>query len=75
MEKAYDPKDLVAKLKERGLDVAEEAAKVVIESVFDWLDESADASPTPYDNLLKALYPTIKAEALKAVDKIDGEVG
>lgn len=75
MEKAYDVKDLALKLKGRGLDVAEEGAKVTIEEVFAWLDESAVVSATPYDDILRVVYPTIKAEALKQADKIDGQVG
>lgn len=75
MNSAYDVKDLAAKLKGRGLDIAEEAGKVVVEEVFNWLSESAAVSPSPHDNLLALIYPEAKKIALSAVDKIDGQVG
>lgn len=71
MEKAYDFKGLLDELKNNGLEIAEESAKVVIESVFAWLDKSADLSATPYDNLLKPFYPQIKAYALAKADEIN----
>lgn len=72
MEKAYDLKALVEKLKAKGLDVAEDAAKVIVEESFAWVEESAKLSATPYDDLLIAVIPVMKKEVLKAVDKIDG---
>jgi len=72
MEKAYDAKVLVAKLKARGLDVAEEAAKVLIEESFTWVEESAKLSATPYDDMGLVIIPKLKELALKEVDKIDG---
>lgn len=72
MEKAYDLKALVEKLKAKGLDVAEDAAKIVVEESFAWVEESAKLSATPYDDLLIAVIPVMKKEVLKAVDKIDG---
>lgn len=74
MEKAYDVKDLAAKLKGRGLDVAEEAAKVIIEETFGWVEESAKLSATPYDDMGLIVLPKIKELALAAADKIDGKV-
>jgi len=75
MTKAYDAKELVAKLKGKGLDVAEAAAKEVVLSVFEWLEESATISPTPYDNVLLIIYPEVKKLAMTAIDKIDGAEG
>lgn len=75
MEKAYSVSDLAEKLKSKGLDVAEEGAKVAIESVLEWLEESALKSDNPYDNLLVAVYPIVKQKALEFSDKIDGQVG
>lgn len=71
MEKAYDFKGLVDELKDQGLEVAEESAKVVIKAVFKWLDKSADLSSTPYDNMLKILYPQIEQFALEQAEKIN----
>lgn len=75
MEKAYDVKALVEIIKGKGLDIAEEGAKVAVEAVIEWLEKSAVASANPYDNLLVAVYPIVKQKALEQVDKIDGVVG
>jgi hypothetical protein len=75
IDKAYDPKALVAKLKGRGLDVAEEAAKVLVEETCSWLEESAKLSATPVDDIAAVLVPHLKSLALGAVDKIDGAAG
>lgn len=72
MEKAYDVADLALKLKGRGLDVAEEAAKVLVEEVLAWAEESAKISETPYDNMALVVLPELKKLALGLVDKIDG---
>lgn len=75
MEKAYDLKELVKILKDNGLDVAEEAAKVLVESVFKFVEESADLSENKYDDLLKVLLPQLKKHLLEQVDKIDKKEG
>lgn len=75
MEKAYDKKALVAKLKERGLDLAEEAAKDLLESTMDWIAESAILSENKVDDIVAPLFPIIKPHLLEQIDKIDGEVG
>lgn len=74
MEKAYDVKALAEKLKGRGLDVAEEAAKVIVEETFAWVEESAKLSATPYDDMGLIILPKLKELALKEIDKIDGIV-
>lgn len=75
MEKAYDVKDLVAKLKSRGLDVAEEAGKVVAEEAFAWLEESAKLSANVYDNMALLILPEVKKFVFEKIDSIDGKVG
>lgn len=75
MEKAFDMSVLAAKLKARGLDVAEEAAKIVVEEVLDWTSESVVLTENKFDDLAIAVIPMIKTYALAQVDKIDGEVG
>ena len=74
-QKAYDLKKLTERLKVRGLDVAEEAAAVIVEELSDWVIESAPISKTPFDDVLVAVMPIMKKELLKVVDKIDGEEG
>lgn len=71
MEKAYDFKGLLDNLKNQGVEIAEESAKVLVVALFDWLEQSADMSENKYDDLLKALYPLAKAEALKAAENIN----
>lgn len=72
VKKAYDVKVLAEKLKLRGLDLAEEAAKIIIEETSDWVVESSEISPTPFDDIAKVVMPSIKKMALEQVDKIDG---
>lgn len=71
MDNAYELKGLVDGLKAQGLEVAEESAKIVVVAVFDWLDKSADMSATPYDDILKVIYPQIKKFALEKADQIN----
>lgn len=75
MNKAYDLAALLVLLKGRGLDLAEEGAKIVVEEMVNWLEQSAQLSSTPYDDLLLVIYPQLKQMALGLADKIDGQVG
>lgn len=73
--KAYDVKVLAEKLKKRGLDLAEDAAMIVLEETADWVVESAAISETPFDDVAAVVMPTLKKEAARHIDKIDGQVG
>lgn len=73
MEKAYDLGALVDILKDQGLDLAEDAAKIVVDAVLEWVAQSAAKSENKYDDLLIAVLPILKTEALKLVDHIDGK--
>lgn len=75
MEKAYDLAVLAEKLKSKGLDVAEDAARHLVEATFEWVEESAKLSVTPYDDMALIILPQVKKMALAAVDKIDGKIG
>ena len=72
---AYDIKALGEKLKSRGLDVAEDALKGVVDDVFGWVEGSVKESATPYDDILLGILPVVKAETMKQIDKVDGQVG
>lgn len=72
MEKAYELKGLTDKMKEKGLDVAEDAALAVFESVTEWLEESAAMSETKIDDLLMAALGMAKSYVKDQIDKIDG---
>lgn len=75
MEKAYDMSALVAKVKARGMDVAEDAAKGLVEDMFGWVEESVQLSATPYDDMALVILPKLKEFALSQADKIDGVEG
>ena len=75
MDKPYDVKALAERFKGRGLDLAEEAAKIAVEELFSWVEESAKLSSSPYDDMALLILPKLKDAALGAVDKIDSQVG
>lgn len=75
MEKAYDVKVLAEKLKAKGLDLGEEAVKLVVGETVDWAVESAQVSKTPYDDVIALVAPQLKKKALELADKIDGQEG
>jgi len=75
VDKAYDLKGLTDKMKERGLDLAEDAALIVYESLQSWLIESAMLSENKYDDLLAVLLPSIDGYVKEQIDKIDKKEG
>lgn len=75
LQKAYDFEVFVKRLKARGLEISEEALKMLIIEMFKFLRESAPLSSTPYDDMALIVYPQIESMLLKAIDKIDGQVG
>ncbi len=75
MDKAFDLKDLGEKLKDRGLDLAEDAAKIVVEEVIAWTKASVALTENKYDDMLLAAFPLIEGAINEALDKIDGKVG
>ncbi len=75
MKTPYDPMDLLARMESHGLDVAEIAARDIVEAVFSWVTESAKLSPSPLDDVVLLVMPRIKEEILKKVDAIDGKKG
>lgn len=72
---SYQFKNLAEKLKERGLDVAEDAAKILVEETLNWVSEEALKSENKVDDLLVVIIPVLKPHILSAVDKIDGVKG
>jgi hypothetical protein len=75
MLKPYDVSELVNILKSKGLDIAEEAASLVVESSLEWIKESAKLSATPYDDMALIVLPQVENFIKNAVDKIDGQEG
>ena len=70
-----DYKLLLIELKKHGLDLAEDAARDVVEAVFSWLETEVVKTENKIDDLLVAILPVIKPHILKAIDKIDGQEG
>ena len=76
MEKAYDPKALLEKCRAKGGPDAEKLAKVNLEAVFEWLEESAVLSENKIDDVAVPLaVATVKPLVAKALDQIDGVQG
>lgn len=71
MERAYDVKDLVAKLKAQGIEVAEEGAKAAFEAVWAWIGESAQLSATQLDDMIWGFAQPAKPYILEQLDKIN----
>jgi hypothetical protein len=65
---------LLAILKAKGFDLAEDQIKGLVEAVFEVSEEVIKASANKFDDLLLPLLPLAKNMILKAVDKLDGKV-
>lgn len=72
---AYEVDKLVGKLKDGGLDLAEDAAKHAATAVLDWVAESALESENKFDDLLAAIIPVVKPVVMEQLDGIDGKEG
>lgn len=70
-----DKQALIAILKAKGLDIAEDALKDALEALFEVAEEVVKKSENKYDDLLMVILPQIKPYILEAVDKIDGQQG
>ena len=75
MEKAYDLSVLVERLKENGMDLAEDAAKEVVDVLLQFLIDSAKVSPNSIDDLLTPMLGAARPWIMDQLDKIDGDVG
>lgn len=75
MEKAWDKLALIEELKNNGLDVAEDLAKVLVEGVLSWVEKSVVLSESKYDDFAIPVIAALKPFVLKEIDKIDGKEG
>ncbi len=75
MESAFDLKDLAKRLTDNGLPAVEAAAKVAVEQVLNWIQESVILTPNKVDDLAAAVIPFVKPVVMAAIDKIDGKEG
>jgi len=75
MEKPFDLKALVEKMKGHGLELGEDAAKLVVESTLDWVAESVVLTPNKADDFALVIIPAVKPFVMAQLDKIDGKEG
>lgn len=73
MEKAFDLKDLAVKMKAAGLPEAEMMAEKMYDTFKLWMKESVEKTPSPYDDLVLALFASLDKIVLPALEKIDGQ--
>lgn len=67
--------ELMASLKAKGLNIAEESLKLIVEELFDFISKAVIKSENKYDDLLLAVLPIAKPKIMELLDKIDGEEG
>lgn len=71
MQKAYDFKEFLNRLKDEGVELGEETAKTVIKTLFPFLTESAQLSENKIDDFLAVAYPIAQAKLLEAAEDIN----
>jgi len=69
--KAYDLKELLKKLKEQGVELTEEAVKLFIRSLVEWLKESAAISENKIDDVAALGLPELEKLALGLAEQIN----
>ena len=72
---AYDLKLLGDKLKEEGIELAEDAAGKAYKALRAWFVESAALSENKFDDLVVPFISQVDNVVLPQIDKIDGKVG
>lgn len=65
---------LLEKLKDEGLDIAEDSARLIVKAVLEFVEVEVVKSENKYDDMLLAVMPILKAQLFVLIDKIDGEV-
>ena len=64
--------ELVAKLKLKGIEVAEDMAIVLLGELLDYAEKKVVESENSFDDMILPLLPLIKRELLKLAGMIDG---
>lgn len=75
MEKAYDVKVLLERLKAKGLDLAEKGLVDTLDTVNEWVGESAKLSATPLDDMAHGVGQPFVAFVKTKIDLLDGQAG
>lgn len=73
MDKAWDAKGLLDKLKARGLDMLEADAMMAAEEILAWVHESIVLSETKMDDITLPFLPMIEGPLKALVDQINGK--
>jgi len=68
-------KSLKDMLKEKGLDLAEDAAKLLVDAVLDFAEQAVRDSENKLDDILLAIIPLLRPMLMEYIDKIDGKKG
>jgi len=71
MEKPFDVKDLLEKLKAAGLELAEENVKVLLPIFLDWVEESVKMTQNKLDDFFVMARPQIEASLNQLIEKIN----
>lgn len=72
MEKAFDYKDLLAKLDKAGVPVVEDMAEILVMCTLDWVQESVVMTENKIDDMAIAFIPMVKGMIKPVIDQIDG---
>lgn len=75
MEKAYDVKALLAKMKDSGLDLVENEVGLFYKNLKEWVQESAVLSENKIDDVIAPFVGQLDPILLPLIDKIDGQEG
>lgn len=71
--KAWDVNALVAKMKDKGLDMAEDAAAIAAEAVLDWAKDSIELTENKVDDIVLPFLPMVETKIKELIDTIDGK--
>lgn len=71
MEKAFDLSALGDELKSNGLELAEEASKIAVKSVLNWIEKSVALTENKFDDFFMLARPQIEAVLNPVVENIN----
>lgn len=66
---------IVSKLKEEGMDIAEDTAIALAKAIFKIMPEVVSATPNKFDDMLIPVLGVLQPKIIELLDKIDGEEG
>ncbi len=75
MDKPFDTKNLVERVKAKGLDLAEDMVEMLATEVFSWTEESLAIHPNTYVKFAIPVVQTVKPMIMEKIDNIDGKKG